>query len=168
MAGREFELPPAHPRARGATRRTYGTNEHSLKEQEQLLQNYTFLDRSKWGTLQTGDAIRYVKTDGNFCKGGVINTTRFMGKGPHEGRECMSMRSNSGVHCPHWVVAWDTIQEIYIGPPAALLLMKDGIESNIVTIDANIRKLVDVLQKLQRQVTALEHDVALLKTHQKV
>lgn len=167
MGSRTFELPAAAAKSavRGGARKVYGAADHSPEKQRELLANYMYLDRAQWGMLKSGDSVRYVTTDGNFRSGGVIHSVSFVNpKAPRAagepGRAMISMRSSVSDKSPGWVVPWDTVQDIYYAIPAAVSVLQQSVEANILTIDSNIHKLVAALQKLQASVVDIERRLA--------
>ena len=166
MAERKFELPaPKGSAPKGGARKVYKSREYTEAEQAKMLANYFLLDKGQWQNLRSGDNIRYVTTSDEFRRGGLVDVPSF--KNPKATKDpdrlYISMRGGLGPKAPSWVVAWDTIQEVYVGPPASLLVMKDRLEENALTVDGYLRKLVAYLEAQQKRIVALERDVALLK-----
>lgn len=165
MAERKFELPAPKPAPKGGARKVYKSQEFTEADQARLLANYFLLDKSQWQNLRSGDSVRYVTTANEFRRGGVIDVPSF--KNPKAAKDpdrlYVSMRSGLSPKSPSWVVAWDTIQEVYVGPSASLLVMKERLEANVRAVDGYLRQLVPYLEVLQKKVAALEGEVVRLK-----
>ena len=131
--------PPAKPKAEPKPK--YVSRVYTDDEQRAMLRSFVEIPEDRWGEISSGDFIRYVDTDGKFRSGGMVDIV-------YGDTGKMMIRSGRTA----WGIDTANIQTIYVRMGLATVMLREQLETTIRTLDSNIRKIAEELQRLRREL----------------
>ena len=150
-----------------SVKQTYTTQRMSAPvDIESILLDYQEVPKDKWGMIQLGSFIKYLKADGTFVKGGVVQVISTDSLGDVR----ISIRASYGTPPPTWVLNTKTVQKIWIKriqerqerqESGEMQQQKKSIEdltakviglsSDVVQLKAELKRVVNILEKMNRR-----------------
>jgi hypothetical protein len=85
----------------------------SISDRDKLLQNYIEIPREQWESISQMTHMRYLRSDGNFRKGGFVKNIIIGSYGARKGKQCFQLASNASYKSTNWQVCFDDLDKVW-------------------------------------------------------
>ncbi len=120
-------------------------------DREMLLEGYEFVPQNDWKYIPYGSLVRYLRKDGNFRKGGVVQ-----GVWPttdKEGNNIIKIDISSAFGDKRWSVNSNTVEKVWVKrsqqqtAPTDISELKEDVES----LKESIKQITIQIQKINNE-----------------
>ena len=131
------------------------------KEQEEKISGYLEIDRQNWPQIKYGTHMRYYTKNGEFRTGGFVVKNPVEAVNPDTKVIKNYIKLQNGFNNKlkgyyQWVISYDEMSKIYIKLDAGILTTIKSLETAVMGLNENIRKLVKHAKYLEDRLEKLE------------